>query len=171
MQRMGTCNRCGQCCGADGSPEQRNPWPSAWYSSASRCSFRRWQLADVLESKPILLLFNVLQKEDGSIGAPDPLYNSVRITGPGGGRYYYVWTPGHAICRDISAGHDGSSYSLECPFLLPDSGDSTRPCALVGTNQDDIFRVACEPEPLMEKTAEQVTQWQQRHPLCSYTWE
>ena len=164
MQRQGTCNRCGQCCGAEGSPYQHNPWPSTWPGA-----FRTWQLANLIAVWPQALLFGVVDKVTGGIG-PNEDVDSIRVTGPGGGMYYYVWVPGHAVCRDISAGHDGSSYSLECPFLKPDPGGGTRPCGLVGTNQDDSFRIACEGEPPEQKTVEEVAQWQLRHPLCSYTW-
>ena len=165
MQRTGTCNRCGQCCGADGSPEQRNPWPRTWPEA-----FRNWRLEDVIAMFPQALLFGIITKGDGSIGKSQE-YGTTRIAGGGPPRnYYWAWVPGHAVCKDTSPGHDGSQYSLECPFLKDDPGDGTRPCGLVGTGQDDAFRLACEPEPPMEKTPEEVGVWQQRHPLCSYTW-
>lgn len=165
MQRQGTCNRCGQCCGAEGSPHQRNPWPSTWPGA-----FRNWQLVDLIAVWPQALLFGVISKVDGEIG-PDTDYGTTRITGGGAPRdYYWVWIDGYSVCKDTSPGHDGSAYSLECPFLLPDPGDGSRPCGLVGTGQDNSFRVACEGEPPEYKTVDEVTQWQTRHPLCSYTW-
>lgn len=27
FQRTGSCEKCGQCCGAEGSPNQESPWP------------------------------------------------------------------------------------------------------------------------------------------------
>lgn len=171
MQRQGTCNRCGQCCGAEGSPYQRNPWPSPWYDANGNCAFRNWQYENLLAVWPQAVLFGVLSKTGGGgCDIPDPLYGAIRVTGAGGGMYYWVWVPGHAVCRDTSVGHDGSSYSVECPFLKPDPGDGTRPCGLVGTNRDNDFRVACESAPPLEKTVEQAAQWEERHPLCSYTW-
>lgn len=165
MQRMGVCNRCGQCCGADGSPHQKNPWPSTWPQA-----FRNWQLDDVITMWPQALLFGVLDKIDGTVG-PVEDHGMARVTGQGGGIYYYVWILGHAVCKDTSAEHDGSSHSPECPFLKPDPGDGTRPCGLVGTNEDSAFRMACEPEPPIEKSADEVVVWETRHPLCSYWWE
>lgn len=162
--RNGSCDRCGQCCGAEGSPYQKNPWPSTWPDA-----FHNWQLADLIAMWPQALLFGVVSKVDGTIG-PDSDVGSIRVTGAGGGLYYYVWAEGHAVCRDTSSGHDGSSYSLECPFLQPDPGDGSRPCGLVGTSRDDDFRIACEQEPPEEKTVNEVTLWETRHPLCSYTW-
>lgn len=165
MLRTGSCNRCGQCCGADGSPYQHNPWPRRWPRAV-----RNWHLADLVDQWPQALLFGTITKGDGTIGSTTD-YGTTRITGGGPPRdYYWAIVPDNGICKDISGAHDGSSYSLECPFLLPNPGDGTRPCGLVGTNEDNAFRVACEIAPPMEKTAEEVVQWQMRHPLCSYIW-
>lgn len=163
--RVGTCNRCGQCCGAEGSPHQRNPWPSRWPNS-----FRTWQLADLIAVWPQALLFGITDKAGGTI-EPRTAYGSALIRGDGTPqRYYWVWVEGHAVCKDTSQGHEGTSYSLECPFLRPDSGDGLRPCGLVGTEQDHAFRVACESQPPKRKTADAVMRWKARHPLCGYTW-
>lgn len=166
MIRTGDCNRCGQCCGASGSPQQDSPWPKVWPSS-----FRRWALDDLIGMWPHALLFGIISKGDDTIG-PAQTNGTVRIAGGGPpSDYYYVWVDGHAVCKDTSVAHDGSSYSLECPFLKDDPGDGSRPCGLVGTNNDGDFRIACEPEPPLNKTPEEVAKWEARHPLCSYTWE
>jgi hypothetical protein len=112
-------------------------------------------------------MFGIMNKGNSEIGKAQE-YGQVRITGPNGGRYYYVWVPGHAVCKDTSVDHDGTSYSLECPFLKDDPGDGTRPCGLVDSREDNAFRVACEAEPPMNKTAEEVTEWFNNHPDCSY---
>jgi len=168
MQRRGDCNRCGQCCGAEESPYQDNPWPIKWYDANSRCWIQDWLLEHLLSIWPQAALLGVTSKADGRIQLPNPLHGSTQIADE---IYYWVWVPGHAVCKDISLEHDGSSYSLECPFLKPDLGDGARPCALINTNHDNAFRVACEPHPLLEETVERVADWQMRHPLCSYIWE
>jgi hypothetical protein len=164
--RVGDCNRCGQCCGAEGSPEQRNPWPKSWPFGW------RWRALDeIITFWPQALLFGIIDKGNGQVGKSQD-NGTTRISGGGPPRdYYWVWIDGHAVCKDTSPGHDGASYSLECPFLIDDPGDGTRSCGLVGTNNDNDFRVACEQEPQSGKTVEEVAQWQARHPLCSYTWE
>lgn len=164
MQRQGVCEKCGQCCGAEGSPYQANPWPKTWPHD-----FRRRRLENLVAHWPQAMLFGIINKEENTIG-PVQQYGSIRITGPGGGLYHYIWVPGHAVCKHLPP-YDGTNWSLECPFLKDDPGDGTRPCGLVGTKQDNAFRVACEGEPPLEKTPEEVTEWQLRYPLCSYTWE
>lgn len=174
LTRQGTCDRCGQCCGADGSPYQDNPWPKRWYWTDGSCAFANRDLADLLAVWPQAVMFGVIAKAGGGCEIPDPLYGSIRVTGPGGGMYYWVWVPGHAVCKDTSPGHDGSAYALECPFLKPDPGDGSRPCGLVSTNSDNAFRVACEAQPPATKTEAEVINvvdgWATLHPACSYTW-
>ena len=182
LYRHGVCNRCGQCCGAEGSPHQHNPWPGIWPES-----LYTWQLDNLVAKWPHALLFGIISKGDGTIG-PSQTHGSVRVTGKGGGVYHYVWVPGHAACKDISEAHDGSEYSLECPFLKPDPGDGTRPCGLVGTNENEAFRLACHeghgglgiPRLQIDDkvrsrgdviTAEEiVARWFEDHPACSFTW-
>lgn len=161
MIRIGECNKCGQCCGAEGSPNQDNPWPESWPES-----LRHWSLDDVKKMWPQSVMFGITQLDEGLVGYRSST-GSYRIKGT---LYYYVWIPGHAVCKDTSIAHDGSSYSLECPFLGDDPGDGTRPCVLVGTQDDGAFKKACEPQPPLQKSAEMVVLWQEWHPLCSYTW-
>lgn len=164
FNRSGECNRCGQCCGASGSPEQRNPWPGYWPSA-----FRTWSLDDINVSWPQSTMLGVTQLGEDLIGVETPT-GFYRVQGI---PYYYVWVPGHAVCKDTSVAHDGSSYSLECPFLKDDPGDGTRPCALVGTQDDGAFKKACDDgiPPLVKDTQAEVDQWFQRHPLCSFIYE
>lgn len=155
MIRQGACNRCGQCCGAEGSPYQNSPWPDCWPGAYST-----WDL-DYLQLKiPIFALSGSPAHGGASAGAI--LFNSMV--------YRWIWVPDHGLCKDEMPYGDPSAFSEECPFLMPDPGDGTRPCALVGTVAEPIWQQLCEPEPTIEKTPEKVTQWQERHPLCSYTW-
>jgi hypothetical protein len=164
--RSGTCSRCGQCCGAEGSPNQANPWPPNWPSA-----LRTWSLDDVNELWPQMTMFGFSNLGDQIGIPPGEEAGNYRPRGQGT-RYYYVWVEGHACCKDISPGHDGSSYSLECPFLMDDQGDGRRECALVGTQDDGAYTKACFPEgPLEFDTQEMVDQWEGDHPLCSFTWE
>lgn len=155
MQRQGTCNRCGQCCGAAGSSEQDSPWPDNWPDG-----LRNWLQETIETSFPILKLIG--NPHFG--GAESGVFN-VR-----GKKCYWIWVKGHGLCKDLPPYGDLSTYSEECPFLLPDPGDGTRPCVLVGTQYRAVWDVMCQNQPPMEKTSEEVAVWQARHPLCSYTW-
>lgn len=156
MQRQGVCSHCGQCCGADGSPEQRNPWPRTWPEA-----LRNWEKAYLEEQIPLFKVF-VHPSKGGE------LYGRVRI---GNKWYRWIWVPGHGLCEDLRPWGDTSSFSEECPLLMDDPGDGTRPCALVGTEYEYIWARLCQPEPPMEKNVDEVAVWQSRHPLCSYAWE
>lgn len=160
--RLGECNRCGQCCGAPGGPDRRPPFCRLWY-----WSLRHWSLDDVNELCPQLSMCGLTQIGEDTLGV-ESAYGMVRIQGK---PFYYVWVQGVGLCRDSSAAHDGSEYEPECPFLKPDPGDGTRPCALVGTNQDGAFKKWCEQEPTYPRREELVQEWIWRYPDCSYTWE
>lgn len=165
MQRQGMCNLCGQCCGTEG-PYQRSPWPTPWYPLSTEPCWRHWQVDDLIEISPILSIFGMTGVGEDTIGIPEPV-GSYRVKGK---LYYYVWVPGHSVCKDTSAAHDGNSWSFECPFLMPDPGDGTRPCALIGSQDDGTWKKECEPYPPEVSSAERVAEWQMRHPDCSYTW-
>jgi hypothetical protein len=120
----------------------------------------------LIEIHPILSMFGLTGVGEDTIGIPNPV-GSFRI---GGKLYYYVWVPGHAVCKDISAAHDGSAWSLECPFLKSDPGDGTRLCALVGSKEDGTWKKECEPYPPETASAEYAAEWQHWFPDCSYTW-
>lgn len=154
MKRSGDCNQCGQCCGADGSPEQKNPWPRGWPGT-----LRTWKK----ENLPTLFELVKHPSLDATL-RPDESFNLDSKS------YYGIWIPGSGLCKDLPPYGDIKTYSVECPFLIDDPGNETRPCALVGT-RDSIWEEMCQPVPPIEKTEEQVTKWRIRHPLCSYIWE
>lgn len=165
--RQGTCNRCGQCCGADGSPNQANPFPSDWPEA-----LRKWSLDDaVQELCPQLGMFGLQNLGGGSdeIGVPEAYkHGGYRVKGK---QYYYVWITGQGCCKDTSPGHDGSQYSLECPFLLPNPGDGSRPCALVGSQDEGAYLKFCYPEgPESFPNQRSLDFWLADHPLCSHYW-
>lgn len=164
FQREGDCNRCGQCCGADGSPQQENPWPKNWFES-----HQNWALADWEGHFDYMNLFGIVPGPDGK-----PVKNqdvgSVRFAGGGKARmYYYTWVDGRPV-KDTSAAHDGSSHSLECPFLAADPGDGTRPCGLVGEIDQARITNSCWFEQPVIFDQRSKDEWEEKHPLCSYTW-
>ena len=164
--RQGTCNRCGQCCGADGSPNQASPFPKNWPEA-----LRNWSLDDVVnEVCPQLGMFGFGNIGDQIGVAPENRVGSYRVKGQ---QKYYVWMQNLGPCKDTSPGHDGTSYSLECPFLDPTEGDpnNIRPCALIGTGDDGAYAKFCYPEgPEAFETQAMVDQWETDHPECSHNW-
>jgi hypothetical protein len=156
LTRQGTCNLCGQCCGADGSPNQDNPWPDNWPGA-----LERWDTDYLLSVYPMFSVF-VHPAKGGELSGRARIGNQW---------HRFIWVPGEGLCKDLPPYGSTASYSLECPLLLPDPGDGTRPCALVGTEHGYIQQKMCEPRGPLEMTEEQATQWAADHPLCSHTWE
>lgn len=154
--RVGECNRCGQCCGSPGSPYRDSPWPDPWPEA-----LRTWRVSTIEGNLPVVLLAGF-----PPLGGPRAF--AVRVANR---TYRGIWVEGHGLCADAPPWGDPSAFEEMCPFLMAQQPDGTYPCALVGTRWEYIWTAMCEGEPPMEKTAEQVAQWQQRHPLCSYTWE
>ena len=165
--RSGDCNRCGQCCGASGSPQQKNPWPKSWPSS-----IRHWPMAAFESVWPHAALVGLAADPvDGTVTVVENSGNH-NITG---NKIYWIWISGSGLCRDLEPYGDLASYSLECPWLLSDPGDGTRPCALVGTRFEDYWSIACDQGPNQGgippyefESQVQVDQWFFRHPLCSF---
>jgi hypothetical protein len=87
-----------------------------------------------------------------------------------GNKIYWRWVPGHSLCKNLEPYDDPDTYELECPWLLPDPGDGTRPCAFVGTAYESIWQQFCGIEPPEESTVKMVEEWESRYPGCSYTW-
>ena len=164
--RQGTCNRCGQCCGAEGSPNQTNPFPRNWPEA-----LRKWSLDDAVnELCPQLGIFGMQNMGDEIGVAPENRTGFYRVAGI---KKPYTWVTGEGCCKDTSPGNDGSAYSLECPFLEQESGDpnNIRPCALIGTQDDGAYKKFCDPEgPEDFETQAMLDQWETDHPLCSHSW-
>ena len=161
MIRQGTCNRCGQCCGAPGGPDRRTPFGKSWPDS-----LRHKSLDDINVMCPQATMLGVTMTAEDIVGVEEPV-GSYRVQGT---NFYYVWVDGLGVQRDTSAAHDGSSYEPECPFLLDDPGDGTRPCGLFGTNDDGAFIRWCEADPTFPRSEKHTVEWQWRYPGCSYTW-
>lgn len=88
-----------------------------------------------------------------------------------------TWTPENKekLCPlipllDEIEKYQKSPTNPECPFLLDDSGDGTRPCGLVGTGKEYAFDAWCKDEPTSPRKEKFVKEWQWRYPDCSYTW-
>lgn len=155
MIRQGECNRCGQCCGAPGSPERDSPWPDTYPEAV-----RNWTIASIEKNCPIFKLVG-----HPSLGAPTAA--AFRVANK---TYRAIWKPGHGLCADAPPWGDDKSFEEMCPFLMPQQPDGTHPCALVGTQWEYIWEKMCKPSPPMEMSEEDVKTWQRRHPKCSYEW-
>lgn len=178
--RVGACNRCGLCCGAQRAqswPDRRSPFPRGWPE------YIRHEPQETLDLIcPHLRHFGLEQDVNGEWVKGDPPYGDIKV---GPKRFYYVWVKpdthgvNAGLCKDTSAAHDGSQWEPECPFLDDDPGDGTRPCGLVGTNiESQTFGVWCEPEPTYPRSEELKNEWVWRYgegsvdgEHCSYTWE
>lgn len=148
MQRQGGCNLCGQCCGGEGGPERLRPIP---FLNLNRAS------GDVVLCEfPLAALVGVPVGGEGRSFV-------VRIRGQ---TFYCAWVPGVGLVKGTVA-----DYIEECPFLLPDPGDGTRPCALVGTQFQSVWDSFCGSQPPVEKSEAEASVWGHRFPGCGYWWE
>ena len=143
---------CGQCCGAEGSPNQANPWPKSWPDS-----FRTWKYQDVYGMWPHSELLGIVPNPNtGDV----VLLEQAGTTKIGEKEFPWVWVSGHAVCKP---------GTIECPFLLPDPGNGTRPCGLVDTEYEWMWDEVCRPGiPPLELHPDAVAQWFENHPLCSF---
>ena len=151
-QISGTCNRCGQCCGAPGSPNQDSPWPDNWPEALAAWS------QDALDEHQALFRF---------LDHPSTLSESSFAVKFGNIIYRGIWVPGHGLCKDEEPYGDITTYSETCPFLMEQETDGSYPCALVQTNVDYIYYEQCAPMGDVWSEAS-VQEWQANHPLCSY---
>jgi len=154
--RQGTCNRCGECCGYPRSTDggQNNPWPKTWPES-----LRNWTPESIAYHLPIL------QFSSDMVNTPN---DNFTIKGQ---RCYWIWVPGKGLCTDLPPYGDVSTYDQRCPLLASKEPDGTVPCRLIGTNQESVWNMFCEPVPPMQmETQEQVDKWFTNCPSCSYTY-
>ena len=130
---------------------------------------RNWSLGDVSESYNLWTLFGLWYNDQTEEIEPENLTGTYRVKGT---NYPYVW-------REVITGHGHlpckSATSVECPFLKDDPGDGSRPCALVGSQDDGSRQKFCRPEERAEPPAnydiwsqESKEQWEADHPNCSY---
>jgi hypothetical protein len=159
MRRQGECNRCGECC-AD------FPW-----GEKPLQRMRSWRSRDVAETFPVLKMFGGFRERRDEARhqhetLPRKSYGNVKI---GRERHHFIWIDG-GVLTDLAPYGDESTTSPACPFLTT-AEDGARPCALVGTRYEKVWKAACQPEPPELKSQHEVTDWQANHPSCSYTWE
>ena len=163
--KQGTCNRCGQCCGADGSPNQTNPWPKNWPDA-----IKKWQYVDfegVMGQAGVVGL-----QEDAITGEVEQIADYGNFTLKGD-TIDWRWVPNNGLCKNLEPAADPNTFSLECPMLLPDTGDGRRECVLVGSKYEWMYLGSgvCYPEgPEVFATQAMLDQWETDHPLCSHTW-
>ena len=151
MQRQGECNLCGQCCGGDGGPQRCPPIP---FLNLNRSSM------EIAEAEfPLARLVGVPVGSEVVEGKSFVVRVQSRT-------FNVAWVPGVGLVKGTVA-----DYIEECPFLLPDPGDGTRPCGLVGTRFEEIWHSFCEGQPPMEKTQEMADRWAYWYPACGYWWE
>ena len=152
----GTCNDCGQCCGAPGSPNQDSPWPDTWPEG-----LRNWSQAGLDQ---INLLKHIQLPTHGG----DP-YWTVRL---GNVNYHGIWVPGHGLCKDSPPYGDILTFEETCPFLMDQEVDDSYPCALDGNPIFDEVYQTCRHEIAGKRVEEHwKMEWETNHPLCSYVLE
>ena len=151
MQRQGECNLCGQCCGGEGGPQRCPPIPFL--------NLNRATMEIALEDFPLGRVVGVPVGDQ----VRDGVSLVVRVKGQ---TYNVAWVPGVGLVKGTVADH-----VEECPLLMPDPGDGTRPCALVGSRWQDIWDALCKDQPPIEKTQEMVERWAYWYPGCGYWWE
>lgn len=159
--RSGDCNHCGECCGSNGQYNITETWEE----------HRKWELSEVQEHLPLWTLLGLAWNPEEEIIMPESDTGSVRIIGT---LYPYAWEllpsgKGHVPVKP---------GTTECPFLQDDPGDGSRPCALVGSQEEGARTKYCRPEERSEPperyniwTEESKNQWQADHPNCSYIFE
>lgn len=154
--RIGSCNRCGECCGYPRSTDggQNNPWPPSWPES-----IRNWTPESIETHLPILqFAANMVNTPNGNF----------TLTGH---RCYWIWVIGHGLCTDLPPYGDPSAYDQRCPLLGDKQGDNSAPCRLVGTRYEPVWTAMCEPVPPMQmETQARVDKWFTKCPSCSYTY-
>jgi len=154
--RQGTCNWCGQCCGAPYTfggdpPSMDSPWPDEWPDTliawSEEAMIAHFPLKQTLESI-----------EEG--------FGEIKITGK---RYYFIWKPGYGFVTDLPPYGDDTTFENRCPLLklLGETENPPTECAAVN---HAVFQDYCQHVPRSVLTEEEVTQWQASHPACSYTW-
>lgn len=164
--RQGECNRCGECC--------ISPFPKDWPDALRNHSFLK-----IVRLWPHAVLFGCIEPPGGGISRrPGMDFGTTLI--PGGGppkQFYWKFVEGHGYCKDTSADHNGTEHSLECPFLLDDPGDGTRPCGLVGTSREFAYTNWCHEgldksgsPPKVLGLKSMVDKWFENNPSCSYTY-
>jgi hypothetical protein len=160
--RQGTCNWCGQCCGAPYTyggdpPSEASPWPKDWPWAVAA-----WSPEALDAHFPFRQLLAAIE-----VG-----YGEIKITGK---RYPYIFIEGEGIMTDEEPLGDPSTFSRQCPLLKLLRDDSTPstpqdPATECAAANHTIFQNYCVHLPPSILNEEEVLQWQEDYPACSYTW-
>lgn len=153
MQIQGSCSRCGQCCGAPGSPNRDSPWPNNWPEAV-----RTWQINNLASIFPVFQI----------TGHPALGGETARVVRIDNKNYSFRWVSGHGLCHNSPPLNDPETYEEQCPFLASQLPDGSYPCALAGTQWDAQFQQCMAMGEFWTEAS--VAEWQENHPLCSYTW-
>jgi len=138
MKRIGECNHCGDCCGANGGP---NPFPSTWPETLPNVD------EDAIKDH---ILFSWM---------PHPQIHGHR---PGtvtvdGTVFAFDWVAGVGLVK--------SQENHECPFL---KDTEINRCGLYGTEHHDVWAVSCNMFPPVEATYNTVMKIFTKYPNCSF---
>lgn len=156
-QRTGVCSNCGQCCGSNGLQP----------TNAGVETINKWSLDDVSESFNLWMLFGLGWNPQTETIEPESPTFSYKVKGK---TYTGVW-----FNNGRWTVPQKSPTNVECPFLMDDPGDGTRPCALVGSQDEGARTKFCRPEENPEYVPERdihsqrsMERWVMQHPLCTY---
>jgi hypothetical protein len=150
----GSCNRCGQCCGAPGSPNQDSPWPNNWPEAVAG-----WRIDVLANVQPVFTI----------TGHPALGGNTAFAVRVGNTTYRGIWVPGHGLCKDEPPYGDTSTFSETCPFLKNQLPDNSYPCGFEGTQYSAIPVQCTRMGEYIDD--EGYNEWITNHPLCSYEFE
>jgi len=154
--RTGTCNQCGECCGYPRLTDsgQNNAWANDFPESIAN-----WSKEDIENYLPIFKI--VGHPNHGGKLYGMSLINDVRC--------FWIWVPGHGLCKDKTPHGDLTTYDIRCPFLSEKLSDGTVPCLLYNTHRKFVWDKLCQPVPPNKfDTQEQVDNWFINCPSCSY---
>lgn len=140
LTRVGECNRCGQCCGADNLGAWAEAWPEELFG------YTQEQLET---THPIAALCGVPRS--------DHLSGEVEIDRKA---YLYYW---HRGLRK-------SLENAECPFLVYEKDTELYACGLYGGSLHKMWEKNCKifPAPIMSSPDSE--NHKTMYPKCSYRW-
>lgn len=161
LQKHGSCNNCGQCCGCETAPNRMSPFPATWPEAVAK-----WTVESLVEGAPIFQI----------TGHPDiggPIAGVVRMNNK---NWYWLWRlgqPDHGLVANAPPWADDSTYEPQCPFL--DSGQAgVYPCGAEGDVLGEVIRnnLGCREIGMPEfLEAEQWIDYLADHPLCSLDYQ
>lgn len=169
--RQGECSWCGQCCTYEGysglsyggAAPNGQPWPKHFIQDREH-----WD--DVSFGDNVIFVQGGLNRI--ALEEPNGLLRF------GNKKFYWLWDAEGQWVTDMPSYGDPNTVSKKCPFLeiLRDDGspstsqDPCTRCGAVGTPAEFIFTGRCQLQPPASMTDAQLTDWQNSHPACSYTW-